>query len=179
LFNKDTNEIVVSNVGDAACFIKRDGVAITMTDAHKPSSETEKKRIENAGMRVVNDRINSVIAVSRSFGDKEFKGVPEKKQEEQPISCVPHISKTTLTEKDSYIVLCCGSFFLFFYFFYFFIFFLDGITDVLSPQGIINYIDEQLNDGFTKEEVAEVLCEHAIEIGSRDNCSAIILFRNN
>ena len=55
---------------------------------------------------------------------------------------------------------------------------LDGITDVLSAQGIIDYVNNKLEEGHKKEDISKLLCEHAIEIGSHDNCSSIILFRN-
>ena len=99
---------MVSNIGDAECFICRDKKAVKMSETHKPSNEEEKKRIEKAGMKVIKGRINCVIAVSRSFGDKDFKSVSQKNQDEQPISCVPSISRTTLTDNDTFIVLCCG-----------------------------------------------------------------------
>ena len=121
MFNRNTNELVVSNIGDAACFICRDNVVEKMIYEHKPTNKEEVERIEKAGLRVINDRINGIIAVSRSFGDKEFKAVSQKTQEEQPISCIPYISRTTLTEKDTFIVLCCGK--ILFYIFNFFNFF--------------------------------------------------------
>ena len=48
----------------------------------------------------------------------------------------------------------------------------------MTPQGIINFINEKLEIGSNKEDIAKMLCEHAIETGSKDNCSSIILFRN-
>jgi serine/threonine protein phosphatase PrpC len=40
-----------------------------------PPAQDEQARVEAAGGRVRNDRINGVLAVSRSFGDVEHKGL--------------------------------------------------------------------------------------------------------
>lgn len=44
----------------------------TSTD-HKPTREDEHKRIRDAGGFVINNRVMGELAVSRAFGDCEFK----------------------------------------------------------------------------------------------------------
>lgn len=44
-----------------------------MTEDHKPSREDEQKRIRDAGGFVINNRVMGELAVSRAFGDAEFK----------------------------------------------------------------------------------------------------------
>ena len=147
LFNKTTNELVISNIGDAACFICREDKLEELSVAHKPSNTTEKERIEKAGFRVIGGRINSIIAVSRSFGDKEFKSVSNIPQEEQPLTCIPNIIKTTLQKTDKFIVMCC-----------------DGITDALSPEEIINFVSSEIGKQTQFQLIAQKLCEEAIGI---------------
>eukprot|EP01091_Cochliopodium_minus_P009369 TRINITY_DN2299_c0_g1_i2.p2 TRINITY_DN2299_c0_g1~~TRINITY_DN2299_c0_g1_i2.p2 ORF type:complete len:114 (-),score=33.21 TRINITY_DN2299_c0_g1_i2:5-346(-) len=113
-------------------------------------------------MKVINGRVNSVIAVSRSFGDREFKSVDKKPQEEQPLSCIPYISKITLQEDDRFIVMCC-----------------DGITDVMGAQQIVDWVSSKLDENHDFDKLANDLCQYAIEIGSHDNCSVIILLINH
>lgn len=44
-----------------------------MTLDHKPAREDESKRIRDAGGFVINNRVMGELAVSRAFGDSEFK----------------------------------------------------------------------------------------------------------
>lgn len=46
---------------------------LRMTEDHKPSREDEQKRIRDAGGFVINNRVMGELAVSRAFGDAEFK----------------------------------------------------------------------------------------------------------
>jgi serine/threonine protein phosphatase PrpC len=41
---------------------------------HRLDNETEIERIKQAGGTVLNSRVNGILAVSRAFGDTEFKG---------------------------------------------------------------------------------------------------------
>lgn len=43
-----------------------------MSFDHKPTNPKEKERIEKAGGRVINGRIDNGINVSRGFGDHKF-----------------------------------------------------------------------------------------------------------
>lgn len=47
--------------------------AVPMTEDHKPTREDEAKRIRDAGGFVINSRVMGELAVSRAFGDAEFK----------------------------------------------------------------------------------------------------------
>lgn len=51
----------------------RDFKPYPMTLDHKPSREDEHKRIRDAGGFVINNRVMGELAVSRAFGDSEFK----------------------------------------------------------------------------------------------------------
>jgi serine/threonine protein phosphatase PrpC len=44
-----------------------------MSQDHKPSREDESKRIRDAGGFVINGRVMGELAVSRAFGDVDFK----------------------------------------------------------------------------------------------------------
>ena len=44
-----------------------------LSQDHKPSREDEAKRIRDAGGFVINNRVMGELAVSRAFGDAEFK----------------------------------------------------------------------------------------------------------
>jgi serine/threonine protein phosphatase PrpC len=44
-----------------------------MSEDHKPTREDESKRIRDAGGFVINNRVMGELAVSRAFGDVDFK----------------------------------------------------------------------------------------------------------
>lgn len=67
------NEIYCANAGDSRCVLSKDGSAIEMSYDHKPNNTYERMRIEKAGGYVEDNRVNGVIALSRAFGDLEYK----------------------------------------------------------------------------------------------------------
>jgi protein phosphatase PTC1 len=65
--------IYVINIGDsrAVIFDSKNQLHL-VTKFHKPTDEKEKQRIEAKGVTVWKGRVDGVIAVTRSFGDKGF-----------------------------------------------------------------------------------------------------------
>ena len=76
-------EIYVANAGDSRAVIglkKGDKYeALAMSEDHKPDNEGEKKRIEEAGGFVEDNRVRGILALSRSIGDLEYKVKGENK----------------------------------------------------------------------------------------------------
>ncbi len=66
------NRFYSFNVGDSRTILCRKNASIISSD-HKPSREDEHTRIKEAGGLVINKRVMGELAVSRAFGDKEFK----------------------------------------------------------------------------------------------------------
>ncbi|KAB2598797.1 protein phosphatase 2C 51 [Pyrus ussuriensis x Pyrus communis] len=65
-------QVVVANCGDSRAVLSRGGVALALSNDHKPDRVDELKRIEAAGGRVINwngSRVLGVLATSRSIGD--------------------------------------------------------------------------------------------------------------
>ncbi|CAM9167736.1 unnamed protein product [Phaeothamnion confervicola] len=61
------------NVGDSRTVLCRGGRCHLVSRDHKPSRGDEAERIKEAGGLVINKRVMGELAVSRAFGDKEFK----------------------------------------------------------------------------------------------------------
>ncbi len=66
------NHFYSFNVGDSRTILCQKNGNIITSD-HKPSREDEYTRIKEAGGLVINKRVMGELAVSRAFGDKEFK----------------------------------------------------------------------------------------------------------
>lgn len=62
-----------ANVGDSRTMICRNFKPILLSEDHKPYREDESKRIRDAGGFVINNRVMGELAVSRAFGDVDFK----------------------------------------------------------------------------------------------------------
>lgn len=94
--------LYTANAGDSRAVLCRDGDAVRLSRDHAPALSVEKRRIEAAGGRVMNVRGHwrvvlplpngtsaKICAVSRGFGDRDFK-------ERQLISAEPDMSALLL-----------------------------------------------------------------------------------
>ena len=70
------------------------------------AEEAEKKRIEEAGGQVVCGRINGILAISRSFGDMEFK-YPYNKSMKDFVSPIPALQMTPIGKNNPYLIVTC------------------------------------------------------------------------
>lgn len=157
--NNIHNYMYVLNSGDSRCVLCRGTKAHALTEDHKPSWPMEKTRIEKLGGTIRFDgydfRIKD-LSVSRAFGDTNA---------EPYLTNIPDIYKYRLNPKDKFMVLAC-----------------DGLWDVMDNSDVVNYIlkecyDSSLNERINKKiNIATKLAEHAINIGSNDNITAIIIF---
>jgi protein phosphatase 1L len=141
----------VCNIGDCrAIMISRRGVEPLTTD-HKATNEKEKQRIEDAGGLVLYvkgvARVNGRLAVSRAFGDAEL---------QQYVIANPEITCHQITPDDEYIVI--GS---------------DGLWDALSNEQVMACIRN--HPWLSTDEIAQVLVNRAIEEGSMDNVTVMLI----
>ncbi|KAK8662460.1 hypothetical protein V6N13_092033 [Hibiscus sabdariffa] len=105
------DKIIVANCGDSRAVLCRKGVAVPLSDDHKPDRPDELLRIEEAGGRVIywdGARVLGVLAMSRAIGDNYLKPyvIPE-----------PEVTITERTGEDECLML--GS---------------DGLWDVVTNE---------------------------------------------
>ncbi|GMI80755.1 ABA-HYPERSENSITIVE GERMINATION 3, ARABIDOPSIS THALIANA PROTEIN PHOSPHATASE 2CA [Hibiscus trionum] len=105
------DKIIVANCGDSRAVLCRNGVALPLSDDHKPDRPDELIRIEEAGGRVIywdGPRVLGVLAMSRAIGDNYLKPfvIPE-----------PEVTITERTSEDECLIL--GS---------------DGLWDVVTNE---------------------------------------------
>jgi serine/threonine protein phosphatase PrpC len=80
--------IICANSGDSRCVLGYDGSqARALSEDHKPYDEPERRRIENAGGCVQWKRVDGDLAVSRAFGDFQYKTRPDLPAQEQKVRC--------------------------------------------------------------------------------------------
>mmetsp|Transcript_18705 Transcript_18705/g.43738 ORF Transcript_18705/g.43738 Transcript_18705/m.43738 type:complete len:341 (-) Transcript_18705:99-1121(-) len=139
-----------------------------MSVDHKASSLAEKTRIEKAGGKVVDGRVEG-LEPSRTIGDFDVKAQVKK----GVISIVPEVRRIDLGE-DTQAVLVCAT---------------DGVWDMLSGQDVCDLIvarkdivklQDSIGHGPTAsdcrvlDELAQDLVQFSIAKGSRDDCTAVV-----
>jgi serine/threonine protein phosphatase PrpC len=133
--NALTWTVTIANVGDSrAILLRGTSCFFELTTDHKPSYVKEKKRIEEAGGKVINDRVLGDLAISRAFGDSMFKVnvnkspiVRKTKTSSSPLANLmmtaePDITRITAEEGDILLLFC------------------DGIVETLENADIAQYV---------------------------------------
>lgn len=126
IFTHATRRVLyTANAGDARAVLSRAGRAVRLTYDHKGSDANEARRIKEAGGFVMNNRVNGVLAVTRSLGDTAMKAF---------VVGSPYTTETQLGEEDDLLIIACdgvSTFFLSFFSFLFFSFSLVGCSGYL------------------------------------------------
>ncbi|KAK9094170.1 hypothetical protein Scep_025639 [Stephania cephalantha] len=157
------DKVVVANCGDSRAVLSRGGVAVPLSQDHKPDRPDEMERIEAAGGRVINwngFRVLGVLATSRSIGDYYLKPY---------VIPYPEVTITERSKNDEFLILAS-----------------DGLWDVISNdvacQVVRRCLDGRLMRRYSTNaygsgatEAAAVLVELAIARGSKDNISVIVV----
>lgn len=137
--------LYTANVGDARAVLSRGGRAVRLTYDHKGSDAQETARIKEAGGFVMNNRVNGVLAVTRSLGDTSMKEFVVGK---------PFTTETTLTDDDAFLIVAC-----------------DGLWDVTSDQEAVDIV-RAIDDA---QDAARALLKHALANFSTDNTSVMVI----
>lgn len=137
-----------ANVGDARAVLCRKGKAIRLSFDHQARIPEEKQRIKECGGIVINERVNGTLAVTRALGDASMK---------EFITGHPFTTETRLLspEEDTFLILGC-----------------DGLWDICTDQEACDYIQSDIDD---PQRCAELLVDFALEQGSTDNLSVIVV----
>ncbi|KAF4380451.1 hypothetical protein F8388_024744 [Cannabis sativa] len=142
------NHLYVANVGDSRTIISKDGLAIPLSDDHKPNRSDERRRIENAGGVVMwagTWRVGGVLAMSRAFGNRMLK---------QYVVAEPEIKDLEIDEEIEMLVLAS-----------------DGLWDVVANEDAVSLARTEEEP----EAAARKLTEVAFARGSADNITCIVV----
>jgi len=120
---------------------------------HRPVDPEEMKRIKENGGEVIGGRLQGELAVSRAFGDYRFKNTNQ-----SLLICEPEIRQFQLTADIEFIVVAC-----------------DGLYETFTNEEVIEYITQKLVSTLDLSEIAKTLAEEAIDRGSGDNITIIII----
>jgi serine/threonine protein phosphatase PrpC len=153
------NYINVINTGDSRALLCRGMFNIALTLDHKPAWPAERTRITKLGGVITHDtcdwRIKN-LSVSRAFGD--FDATPY-------ITHKGELFRYKLDPEDKFLVVAC-----------------DGVFESLDNSEVVNFILSKCYDATTKVRInkdvniAKKLAEYAINKGSGDNITCIVIF---
>lgn len=137
--------LYTANVGDSRIVLYRNGCSIRLTYDHKASDILEMQRVENAGGLIMKSRVNGMLAVTRSLGDKFFDNL---------VIGNPFTTSVEITEDDRFLILAC-----------------DGLWDIIEDQDACELIKE-IDD---PNEAAKLLVKYALEHGTTDNVTVMVV----
>lgn len=138
-------KIYVANAGDSRSIIGIKGEAKPLSFDHKPTNDSERLRICNAGGYIEFGRVNGNLALSRALGDFEFKKNWSLAPEHQIITANPDLISHDITEDDEFLVLAC-----------------DGIWDCMSSQQVIDFVRYQVYEGKDLAEIGKMICDYCL-----------------
>lgn len=141
--------LYTANVGDTRIVLFRNGHSVRLTYDHKASDSIEMQRVEQAGGLIMKSRVNGMLAVTRSLGDKFFDSL---------VVGNPFTTSVEITTDDRFLILAC-----------------DGLWDVIDDQEAC----EMIKDMDNSDEAAKTLVRHALENGTTDNVTVMVIFIDN
>jgi len=116
LITKDT--IFCANAGDSRAVLYTNDRVHPLSDDHKPDKPTERDRIVKSDHMVADDRVDGNLALSRAFGDFQYKQNSKVTWKDQAVTSFPDVSVTARKSKgDKFIIMAC-----------------DGIWDCVSNE---------------------------------------------
>ena len=158
--------LYTANLGDAEAVLAmqkpKEKVVkpLPLSTKHNPTDEAEKKRIEEAGGQVVCGRINGILAISRSFGDMDYK-YPYNKSMKDFVSPIPALQMTPIGKSNPYLLITC-----------------DGLYEKMNYDDIIE-VSHQAIEAHKKKDfdaVAKDIVQESLKRGSTDNHTCIVVY---
>jgi serine/threonine protein phosphatase PrpC len=149
--------ITVANVGDSMAYLLRGQKTIALTEAHKPSNESERARVLGLGGHITKGRVQGVLAMTRALGDCALRPF---------VSCDPEVREIARSHEDRALVLAT-----------------DGLWDVLSPLEVMAVVERVLLSNHCANADADerasacasLLVSLALERQTMDNVSVVVL----
>lgn len=147
--------LLVANAGDCRAVLCRKGEAIDMSQDHRPTYASERRRVEELGGYVDDGYLNGVLSVTRALGDWDLK-LPEASA--SPLIADPELQQIILTEDDEFLIIGC-----------------DGIWDVMSSQQAVSIVRRGLRRHDDPEQSAKDLVREALRLNTIDNLTVIVV----
>ncbi|KAI6692879.1 hypothetical protein NL676_020589 [Syzygium grande] len=147
--------LLVANVGDCRAVLCRKGVAVEMSQDHRPSFLPERRRVEKLGGYFSDGYLNGSLSVTRALGDWDLKlPLPSA----SPLIADPDVQQVILTEDDEFLIIGC-----------------DGIWDVMTSQYAVSLVRQGLRRHSDPHQCARELVMEALRLNTTDNLTVIVI----
>ena len=148
--DKEVGIVYSANVGDSkGILINKFKKYKILTTEHKCLNNNEEvQRIKNLGGLIFNGRLFGQLALTRALGDFSLKN--------NGLISTPSIYKNKILEDDIYIVVAS-----------------DGVWDTLNEDEVSNICIDNAN--LNTDDLGKLIIKRAIEKGSEDNISCILI----
>ena len=140
------NTLHCANVGDSHAYLLTKDKYTQLTTEHKCTDENEAKRITQQGGTIQKGRVNGQLVLSRTLGDLHVK--------QHGVIAIPSVSVNTITNDVTFCVIAS-----------------DGVWDVINGDSLLTLSKAYVHAG----EFAKKIVESAIERGSKDNVSCVVV----
>ena len=146
--NLNKLKIYCGNIGDTRTTLFSKDKITRLSYDHRISDKEEKKRVILRGGKIINERLNGVLMLSRCFGDFEL--------EEHGLICDPFINEieVDLNIKNQMLILGC-----------------DGIWDLVNEDDILKMINKDSNT----ENLTKKIIKCALDNSAWDNLSVFAI----
>ncbi|KNC51074.1 uncharacterized protein AMSG_07063 [Thecamonas trahens ATCC 50062] len=159
----------VANAGDSEAILTCTTAGISeLTTCHNPAKNpAERERVAQLGGTVMpNGRLRHPvlpgsmfsIAVSKALGDLTFKHDQYTKGKPSGLTAVPSVNKIELTDDAHFVLMAC-----------------DGLWDVMAFDVAAGFVVRRLNSGLDVQAIVDQLVARAIDLGSMDNVTALLI----
>lgn len=137
--------LYTANVGDSRVVLCRGSRAVRLTYDHKASDRLEIRRIEARGGLIMKNRVNGMLAVTRSLGDQFFKDL---------VIGNPYTTRVELDTQDEFLIVAC-----------------DGLWDVMTDQKACELIRGEKD----ASKAAQMLVDAAMAKHTTDNVTVMVV----
>ncbi|KAK4799411.1 hypothetical protein SAY86_024776 [Trapa natans] len=151
--------LMVANAGDCRAVLCRNGVAVDMSQDHRPANIHEMDRVKKLGARVLYGRLDGILSVTRALGDWDMK-IPGRAAGAalSPLISDPDFQHVTLTEDDEFLILAS-----------------DGIWAVMSSWRAVNIVRKELKKHNDPKRAARKLVRESYWLGANDNATVVVV----
>eukprot|EP00879_Flechtneria_rotunda_P026088 GHRR01027772.1.p1 GENE.GHRR01027772.1~~GHRR01027772.1.p1 ORF type:complete len:246 (+),score=82.68 GHRR01027772.1:386-1123(+) len=174
---------VFASLGDSLPVLCRNGTPVQLTAQHRvygfgEGVLEEIERVEAAGGWIIDGRVCNILAVSRAFGDPEFKGdglqllmsegatkgswpkdfAAKHKFKADPVIPLPDVAQLEFDpDQDEFLIIAT-----------------DGLWDCMPPLDACRFARQQFRSGKDAHQVAHALVEIALKRYTADNVAVIV-----
>nr|CAD1828663.1 unnamed protein product [Ananas comosus var. bracteatus] len=149
--------LLVANAGDCRAVLCRKGVAVEMSQDHRPIYAGERQRVIESGGFIDDGYLNGILSVTRALGDWDMKKPPSSGSP-SPLIAEPEFRQAELTEDDEFLIIGC-----------------DGIWDVMSSEHAVSVVRRGLRRHDDPDQCAKELVKEALKLNTFDNLTVIVV----